>query len=98
MRARIFWYFKILKIRSDDVTFLRNVRNGHFGKEVKEKHNNISCADEKYENCEKKQKPIAEIAVNTPSCNYFVATIVTGPLQTTVKGGGQPSGLGGSQD
>ena len=31
--------------------------------------------------------------MNTPSCNYCVATIVARPLQITVKGGGQPSGL-----
>ena len=50
MKVRIFPYFKILNFRSDDVTFLRNVRNGHFGKEVKEKQNNISSDCEKNEN------------------------------------------------
>ena len=98
MKVKGFGNCKFLNFRSGYVTFLRNVRNGHFGKKNEEKQNNISSADDKYENCEKKQSQIAGIAVNTPSCNYFVATIVARLLQTTVKGGGQPSGLRRSQD
>ena len=41
---------KFLNFRSDYVTFLRNVRNGHFGKNEEEKQNNISCDCEKEEN------------------------------------------------
>ena len=46
----------------------------------------------------KKQQQIAGIAEKVPSCNYCVATIVARPLRTTVKGGGQPSGLRRNQD
>ena len=46
----------IFNFRSDYVTFLRNVRNGHFGKKVEEKQNNISCDREKHGDCEKKTK------------------------------------------
>ena len=51
MKVRIFPYFKILNFRSDDVTFLRNVRNGHFGRKAKRKQNNISSDCEKNRNC-----------------------------------------------
>ena len=46
----------------------------------------------------KKQQQIAGIAESVPSCNYCVATLVARPLQTTVKGRGQPSGLRRNQD
>ena len=58
---------------------------------MKEKQNNISCDCEKYENRDKKRQQITELTENVPSCNYCVATIVARPLQTTVKGGRQPS-------
>ena len=51
VKVRIFPYFKILNFRSDDVTFLRNIRNGHFGKRAKKKQNNISSDCEKNGNC-----------------------------------------------
>ena len=51
VKVRIFPYFKILNFRSDDVTFLRNVRNGHFGRKAKKKLNNISSDCEKNGNC-----------------------------------------------
>ena len=46
MRARIFWYFRILKNRSDDVIILRSVKNGHFGQKIEEKHKNDSRDDD----------------------------------------------------
>ena len=55
MKVRIFPYFKILNFRSDDVTFLRNVRNDHFGKRAKKKQNNISCDSKKNKNCDRKK-------------------------------------------
>ena len=54
MKVRIFPYFKILNFRSVDVTFLRNVRNGHFGRKAKRKQNNISCDSKKNKNCDGK--------------------------------------------
>ena len=51
VKVRIFPYFKILNFRSDDVTFLRNVRNGHFGRKAKKNQNNISSDCEKNGNC-----------------------------------------------
>ena len=47
MKVKIFWYFEMLNFRSDDVKFLRNVRNRHFGKRAKKKPNNISCDSKK---------------------------------------------------
>ena len=44
----------ILNFRSDYVTFLRNVRNGHFGRKARKQHNNISCADDNYKNRDQK--------------------------------------------
>ena len=93
MRARIFWHFRILKIRSDDVIILRSVKNGHFGQKVEEKHNNDSCDDNNNEKIENQNQRKAEVAETAPSCNYCVATIVAKQLLTTVRGGNQPSGL-----
>ena len=93
MRARIFWYFKILKNSNYDVIFLRNVRNGHFGRKVEEGHNNDSCDDDNNEKIENRNQREAEVAETAPSCNYCVATIVARQLLTTVRGGNQPSGL-----
>ena len=50
MKFKIFCYFEILKIRSDDVTFLRNAETAIFNKKRVKKHNNVSCADENNEN------------------------------------------------
>ena len=93
MRARIFWHFRILKIRSDDVIILRSVKNGHFGQIVEEKHNNDSCDDDNNEKIENQNQRKAEVAETAPSCNYCVATIVAKQLLTTVRGGNQHSGL-----
>ena len=46
--------FFFLNFRSDYLTFLRNVRNGHFGRKARKQHNNISCADDNYENRDQK--------------------------------------------
>ena len=54
MKVKIFWYFEILNFRSDDVTILRNVENGHFGKKAKKQHNYDSCTDENNEDCDRK--------------------------------------------
>ena len=90
MKVKIFWYFEILNFRSDDVTFLRNVRNGHFGKRAKKQHNNDGRTDENNEDCDRKttEKNRRPLRVAT-----IVATIVAGQLLTTVRGGNQPSGL-----
>ena len=93
MKVKIFWYFEILNFRSDDVTILRNVRNGHFGKKVEERHNNDSCDDDNNKKIENQNQRKAEVAETAPSCNYCVATIVAKQLLTTVRGGNQPSGL-----
>ena len=39
-----------------------------------------------------KQQQNAELAETVPSCNYCVATIVAGPMRTTLKGRRQPFG------
>ena len=54
VKVKIYWYFEILNFRSDDVTFLRNVRNGHFGRRAEKQHNNDSCTDENNEDCDRK--------------------------------------------
>ena len=54
MKVEGFGNCLFLNFRSDYVIYLRNVRNGHFGKEVEEKHNNINCADDNYENRDQK--------------------------------------------
>ena len=54
MKVKIFFYFEFLNFRSDDETFLRNVRNGHFGRKAEKKHNNDSCTDENNEDCNRK--------------------------------------------
>ena len=92
VKVKIFWYFEILNFRSDDVTILRNVRNGHFGRKARKRHNNDSCADEDNEDCDKKPKRETEVTETDPSCNYCVATIAARQL-LTVRGGEQPSGL-----
>ena len=93
VKVRIFPYFKILNFRSDDVIFLRNVRSGHFRKRTKKNRTTLSVIVNrtKIEIKEKRQR--TTIAENVPSCNYCAATIVAGPLPTTVKGENQPSGL-----
>ena len=97
MNVKIFWYYEILNLRSDDVTILRNVRNGHFGKKVEEKHNIICDATVSIAITTKivseKRQQIAELTETIPSCNYCVATIVARQLLTTVRDGNQPSGL-----
>ena len=98
VRAGIFWYFKISKNSIDDVIFLRNVRNCHFGKNKKEKKNNISCASNNNEIEIGKRQRVTEQQKNTPSFNYCAATIVARPLRTTVKGERRPSGLRENQD
>ena len=98
MKVKIFPYFKILNFRSDDVTFLRNVRNGHFGKKLKKNRTTLVAIARRTKIVIKKRQRITKLTENTPSCNYCVATIVARPLQTTVKGGRQPSGLRRNQD
>ena len=93
MRARLFWYFEIFKIRSDDVIILRNVKKGHFGQKVEERRNNDSCDDDNNEKIENRNQGKSEVAETAPSCNYCVATTVARQLLTTVRGGNQPSGL-----
>ena len=53
MKVKIFWYFEVLNFRSDDVTFLRNIRNGHFEGRAKKKENIIRCDCEKNGNSDK---------------------------------------------
>ena len=54
MKVKGFGNCLFLNFRSDYVTFLRNARNGHFGKKVEEKQNNDSRTDENNEDCDRK--------------------------------------------
>ena len=81
-----------MNFRSDDATILRNVKNGHFGRESQNNTTTLVVIAITTKIVIEKQQRIAEVAETAPSCNYCVATIVARPLRTTVKGGGQPSG------
>ena len=79
--------FQIFKISKYDVIFLRNVRNGHFGRKPEKNTTTLVALTITTEIVIEKQQQIAGIAETVPSCNYCVATIVARPLRTTVKGG-----------
>ena len=81
-----------MKIRIDDVTILRTVKNGHFREEIEINTTTLVAIAITTKIVIGKQQQIAEVAEPVPSCNYCVATIVARPLRTTVKGGRQPSG------
>ena len=83
--------FQIFNFSKYEVIFLRNVRNGHFGRKPEKNTTLVAIAITTRIVIEKQQQ-IAEVAETVPSCNYCVATIVARPLRTTVKGGRQPSG------
>ena len=82
----------VLSFRSDDATILRNVKNGHFGRESQNNTTTLVAIAITTKIVIEKQQRIAEVAETAPSCKYCVAKKVARPLRTTVKGGGQPSG------
>ena len=92
MKVEIFWYFEILKIRSDDVIILRSVKTAILEENQNKIRTTIVAIAIITRIVIEKRQQIAELAETATSWNYCVATIVARPFTTTVKGRRQPSG------
>ena len=86
MKVKIFWYFEILKIRTEKSHFWETAKTAILEENQKKIRTTIIAIVITTRIAIEKQQRIAELAETVPSCNDCVATIVARPFTTTVKG------------
>ena len=87
MKVKIFWYFEILKIRTEKSHFRETAKTTILEEKQKKIRTTIVAIVITTRIAREKQQRIADVAETVPSCNSCVATIVAWSFTTTVKGG-----------
>ena len=86
MKVKIFWYFEILKIRTEKSHFRETAKTAILEEIQKKIRTTIVAIVITTRRAIEKQQRIAELAETVPSCNDCVATIVARPYHNNDEG------------